>query len=141
MKIEHEEHCHIHTDVALVKYCPACRGIVGGSVTSEAKTAANREKGKFGKLGGRPTLPEHSARCRQLRKKIRKYADISEADAMLAGGWDPKCRGCQARAPKPPKHAANCDVVTTGRYTKDCPGCQFEARKFSAIDRMTLKKA
>jgi len=65
-----------------------------------------------------------------------RHANLREAEVMLAGGWDRHCRGCQARAPHPPAHAANCDVQTTGRYTKDCPRCRFDARKFSAADRM-----
>ena len=39
--------CHIHPNVEMICYCPACRG----SVKSKAKRSASRENGK---LGGRP---------------------------------------------------------------------------------------
>lgn len=45
---------------------------------------------------------------------------------------------------RPPNHSPECDVQTTGRYTEDCPRCQYDARKFSADeasqDRRRRKK-
>jgi hypothetical protein len=40
------EHCkiHTHTELVVVKYCPACRGQAGGSNTAKGMTAKQRSQ-------------------------------------------------------------------------------------------------
>lgn len=84
-----DEHCKIHTDTRLVKYCPACRGSAGGRVSSPAKIASSR------------------------------------ANAQLGG----------KRGGRPPNHSPECDVTSTGRYTRDCPRCSYDAKRLNQVGK------
>jgi hypothetical protein len=55
--------CPIH-GIALIAFCPACRG----SATSERKSQASKENGK---LGGRPKGSK-DRKPRSLKKKTRR---------------------------------------------------------------------
>ena len=66
-------HCEIHPHVKMI--CPACVGASAAGITSKAKARASARNGK---LGGRPKLPEHSARC----------------NFKVTGRYTPKCAHC-----------------------------------------------
>jgi hypothetical protein len=38
---------------------------------------------------------------------------------------------------RPPQHSPDCDVQATGHYSKGCPRCIYDARKFTPAKRRT----